>query len=192
VVRGTHDLLPIVYDLPVPSAQVKSRYCSPACTRRAAPRGRPLASRDHTERMLGYFGAELIAEDRGQGARAVTICGDAGLHGASIACRAIKLCRLHDRRPLSRSARTSWSRTLLNPTRSRLIETLREMDAHIELLDRRLEAARPSAISASSRERAKGVHIPAERAPSMIDEYPVLACSPPSPRARRGCKVLPS
>ena len=86
VVRGTHDLLPIVYDLPVPSAQVKSAVLLAGMH---AP-GRttvvePLASRDHTERMLGYFGAELIAEDRGQGARAVTICGDAELHGASIA-----------------------------------------------------------------------------------------------------------
>ena len=68
VVRGTGDLLPIVYDLPVPSAQVKSAVLLAGLH---AP-GRttvvePVAARDHTERMLGYFGAELCAEDRGGG-----------------------------------------------------------------------------------------------------------------------------
>ncbi len=68
VVRGTRDLLPIVYDLPVPSAQVKSAVLLAGLH---AP-GRttvvePLAARDHTERMLGFFGAEIVTEDRGDG-----------------------------------------------------------------------------------------------------------------------------
>jgi 3-phosphoshikimate 1-carboxyvinyltransferase len=67
VVRGTSDLLPIVYDLPVPSAQVKSAVLLAGLH---AP-GRttvvePLATRDHTERMRGFFGAEIVAEDRGR------------------------------------------------------------------------------------------------------------------------------
>ena len=85
VVRGTSDLLPIVYELPVPSAQVKSAILLAGMH---AP-GRttivePLATRDHTERMLAYFGGEVAVEDRGQGARAVSVCGDAELHGAAI------------------------------------------------------------------------------------------------------------
>src|SRR6185312_4796963 len=84
-VRGTGDLLPIVYDLPMASAQVKSAILLAGMH---AP-GRttvvePLPTRDHTERMLGHFGAEIIAEDRKDGARAVTICGDAELHGADV------------------------------------------------------------------------------------------------------------
>ena len=80
IVRGTDDLVPIVYDLPVPSAQVKSAVLLAGLH---AP-GRttvvePLATRDHTERMLAYFGAEISVEDREHGARAVTVCGDAEL-----------------------------------------------------------------------------------------------------------------
>ena len=92
VVRGTRDLLPIVYDLPVPSAQVKSAVLLAGLH---AP-GRttvvePLAARDHTERMLGYFGAELSAEDRGSGAPRRHHMRRRRAHGAAISpCRAIR------------------------------------------------------------------------------------------------------
>ena len=146
VVRGTHDLLPIVYDLPMPSAQVKSAVLLAGMH---AP-GRttvvePLASRDHTERMLGYFGAELIAEDRGQGARAVTICGDAELYGASIAVPGDPSSAAFMIAAALISPRSDIvvENVLLNPKRRGFIDT---------------------------------VYVPPERAPSMIDEYPVLAC----------------
>jgi 3-phosphoshikimate 1-carboxyvinyltransferase len=178
VVRGTHDLLPIVYDLPVPSAQVKSAVLLAGMH---AP-GRttvvePLASRDHTERMLGYFGAELNAEDRGGGARAVTICGDAELHGANItvpgdpssAAFMIAAALIAPRSEIV------VENVLLNPTRTGFVETLREMGADIELLDRRLEGGEPVGDLRIKSSALKGVQVPPGRAPSMIDEYPMLA-----------------
>jgi 3-phosphoshikimate 1-carboxyvinyltransferase len=179
VVRGTHDLLPIVYDLPVPSAQVKSAVLLAGMH---AP-GRttvvePLASRDHTERMLGYFGAELIAEDRGKGARAITICGDAELHGASIAIPGdpSSAAFIIAAALISPHSDIVIENVLLNPTRSGFIETLREMGANVELLDRRFEGGESVGDLRVRASALKGVRVPPDRAPSMIDEYPVLAC----------------
>ena len=179
IVRGTRDLLPIVYDLPVPSAQVKSAVLLAGMH---AP-GRttvvePLASRDHTERMLGHFGAELTAEDRGEGARAVTICGDAELHGVGIdvpgdpssAAFMIAAALIAPRSDIV------IENVLLNPTRGGFIETVREMGADIELLDRRYEGGESVGDFRVKASALKGVRVPPGRAPSMIDEYPVLAC----------------
>jgi len=179
VVRGTHDLLPIVYGLPMPSAQVKSAVLLAGMH---AP-GRttvvePLASRDHTERMLGYFGAELIAEDRGQGARAVTICGDAELYGANITVPGDPSSAAFMIAAALISPRSDIvvENVLLNPTRSGFIDTLRTMGADIELLDHRFEGGETVGDLRVRSSALKGVHVPPERAPSMIDEYPVLAC----------------
>ena len=179
VVRGTGDLLPIVYDLPVPSAQVKSAVLLAGLH---AP-GRttvvePLAARDHTERMLGFFGAEIATEDHGDGARAITVCGDAELHGASIAVpgdpssaafiiAAALICPRSD---------IVVENVLLNPTRSGFIETLLEMGANIEIVDRSEEGGEPVGDLRVRTSALKGVRVPRERAPSMIDEYPILAC----------------
>ena len=179
VVRGTGDLLPIVYDLPVPSAQVKSAVLLAGLH---AP-GRTtvvesIAARDHTERMLGYFGAELCAEDRGGGARAVTICGDGELHGAHIAVPGdpSSAAFMIAAALISPGSDIVIENVLLNPTRSGFIETLREMGARIEVLDRRDEGGEPVGDLRVKTSALKGVRVPPDRAPSMIDEYPVLAC----------------
>lgn len=179
VVRGTSDLLPIVYELPVPSAQVKSAILLAGMH---AP-GRttivePLATRDHTERMLAYFGGEVAVEDRGQGARAVSVCGDAELHGAAITVpgdpssaafmiAAALICPGSD---------IVIEGVLMNPTRAGFIETLRAMGASIEMLDYRHEGGEPVGDLRIKASALRGIRVPAERAPSMIDEYPVLAC----------------
>ncbi len=179
VVRGTSDLLPIVYELPVPSAQVKSAILLAGMH---AP-GRttivePLATRDHTERMLAYFGGEVAVEDRGQGARAVSVCGDAELHGAAITVpgdpssaafmiAAALICPGSD---------IVIEGVLMNPTRAGFIETLRAMGASIEVLDYRHEGGEPVGDLRIKASALRGIRVPAERAPSMIDEYPVLAC----------------
>lgn len=179
VVRGTQDLLPIVYDLPVPSAQVKSAILLAGMH---AP-GRttivePLATRDHTERMLAYFGGEVEIEDRGQGARAVTICGDAELHGAAISVPGdpSSAAFMIAAALISPGSDIVVESVLMNPTRSGFIETLREMGASIEVLDRRHEGGEPVGDLRVRASALRGVSVPAERAPSMIDEYPVLAC----------------
>ena len=179
VVRGTSDLLPIVYGLPVPSAQVKSAVLLAGLH---AP-GRttviePLATRDHTERMLGFFGAELVGEDRGEGARAVTVCGDAELHGASIAVPGdpSSAAFLIAAALITPGSDIVVEGVLLNPTRCGFIETLLEMGANIEILDRRDEGGEPVGDLRVRSSALKAVHVTRERAPSMIDEYPILAC----------------
>ena len=179
VVRGTQDLLPIICDLPVPSAQVKSAVLLAGMH---AP-GRttvvePLASRDHTERMLGYFGAEILAEDGAAGARTISICGDAELQGASIAVPGDPSSAAFMIAAALVAPRSDIvvENVLLNPTRSGFVETLREMGADIELLDRRLEGGEPVGDLRVRAGALKAVRVPPERAPSMIDEYPILAC----------------
>jgi 3-phosphoshikimate 1-carboxyvinyltransferase len=128
--------------------------------------------------MLGYFGAELCAEDRGGGARAVTICGDGELHGAHIAVPGdpSSAAFMISAALISPGSDIVIENVLLNPTRSGFIETLREMGAHIEVLDRRDEGGEPVGDLRVKTSALKGVRVPPGRAPSMIDEYPVLAC----------------
>jgi 3-phosphoshikimate 1-carboxyvinyltransferase len=179
VVRGTSDLLPIVYDLPVPSAQVKSAVLLAGLH---AP-GRttvvePLPARDHTERMLSFFGAEISIEDRGAGARAITVCGDAELSGAPIAVPGdpSSAAFLIGAALISPGADIVIENMLLNPTRSGFIETLCEMGADLEVLDRRDQGGESVGDLRVKASALKGERVPAERAPSMIDEYPMLAC----------------
>jgi len=179
VVRGTEDLLPIVYDLPVPSAQVKSAILLAGIH---AP-GRttvvePLASRDHTERMLAYLGAEISVEDREHGARAVTVCGDAELQGAAIAVPGdpSSAAFMIAAALISPGSDIVIENVLMNPTRFGFIDTLREMGAAIEVLDRRDEGGEPVGDLRVRASPLQGVRVTPVRAPSMIDEYPMLAC----------------
>ncbi|MBE3111084.1 MAG: 3-phosphoshikimate 1-carboxyvinyltransferase, partial [Acidobacteria bacterium] len=175
--RGTHDLIPIVYELPVPSAQVKSAVLiaglhAPGRTTviETAP------SRDHTERMLRHFGAEVQAMEHA-GGRAVTVIGDAELHGrnvavpgdpssAAFAIAAALICEGSD---------ITIEQVLMNPTRTGFLDTLREMGADIELLSLHDDGGEPVGDLRVRTSALQGVTVPPERAPSMIDEYPILA-----------------
>src|SRR4029079_2778364 len=178
MVRGTGDLLPIVYDLPAPWAQVKSAVLLAGLH---AP-GRttvvePSASRDHTERMLNFFGAEISTKDAEDGSRAVSVRGGAELKGVPIkvpgdpssAAFAIAACLICP------GSEIVVRGVLMNPTRTVFIDTLKEMGANIELVDLRLEGGEPVGDLRVRASDLLGVVVPAERAPSMIDEYPVLA-----------------
>ena len=179
LVRGTRDLLPIAYDLPVPSAQVKSAILIAGMHAPGRTTIRePLPTRDHTERMLGYFGAELHVEDRDDGAHTVTICGDAELQGAGITVPGdpSSAAFLIAAALICPASEIVIEGVLMNPTRAGSIETLREMGADIEELDHRLEGGEPVSDIRVRAGALKGVIVPAERAPSMIDEYPALAC----------------
>jgi 3-phosphoshikimate 1-carboxyvinyltransferase len=178
-VRGTDDLLPIIYDLPVPSAQVKSAVLLAGLH---AP-GRTtvienLPTRDHTERMLRFFGAEVAVEDRGGGARAITIVGDAELHGVPVLVPGdpSSAAFLIGAALISPGSDVVVENVLLNPTRAGFIQTLREMGAEIEMLDMREAGGEPVGDLRVKASALRGAHVPAMRAPSMIDEYPMLAC----------------
>jgi 3-phosphoshikimate 1-carboxyvinyltransferase len=177
-VRGTSDLLPIRYEPPVASAQVKSAVLLAGLH---AP-GRttvvePAPARDHTERMLGHFGAEISLEEVSGGGRAVTVRGDAELSGkgvtvpgdpssAAFAIAAALICP---------GSEVVIEGMLMNPTRIGFLETVREMGAAIELLDLRDEGGEPVGDLKVKARDLKGITVPAGRAPSMIDEYPILA-----------------
>ncbi len=176
--RGTNELVPIEYSLPVPSAQVKSAILIAGLM--AAGETTVIekeATRDHTERMLRYFGAEVktIAKD---GLTRITVKGDAEMKGRDVvvpgdpSSAAFLICAAL----LVPGSDVTIEGVLVNPTRTGLYTTLQEMGADVEFLNAREEGGEPIADIRARYSKLKGVSVPADRAPSMIDEYPVLAC----------------
>ncbi len=177
-VEGTDEILPIVYELPVPTAQVKSSILlaglhAPGSTTVIEP----LPTRDHTERMLRAFGADVTVEDRAGGARAVTVCGDAELTGADVVVPAdpSSAAFLVAAGLICPGSEMVVENMLMNRTRIGFIDTLKAMGADIDVIGLRDEAGEPVGDLRVRASALRGVHVPPERAPSMIDEYPVLA-----------------
>lgn len=176
-VTGTASPVPIEYEPPQASAQVKSAVLlaglnAPGRTTVAEP----LATRDHTERMLTAFGAEVTVESDGDGrritiegrpelsARDVVVPGD--LSSAAFPMVAALLV------PGSSIGLTGVG---VNPLRAGILETLEDMGADIRLSNRRDEGGEPVADIAVRAGPLRGVVVPGNRAPAMIDEYPILA-----------------
>jgi 3-phosphoshikimate 1-carboxyvinyltransferase len=176
-VIGAAEPMPITYRLPVPSAQVKSALLlaglnTPGETTVIEPE----PTRDHTELMLRHYGATLRVEQVAEG-RAVTIVGQPELAGRAIRVPGDPSSAAF---PLVAALIRPGSRLRLagigmNPHRIGLIETLREMGADIALENARDAAGEPVADLVVQASELRGVEVPAERAPSMIDEYPILA-----------------
>ncbi len=176
-VVGAAEPLPIAYRLPVPSAQVKSAVLLAGLN---AP-GRttviePEPTRDHTELMLRHFGVDVNVSETPEG-RAVSVAGQPEISGRAVDVPADPSSAAF---PLVAALLLPGSEVALkgvgmNPHRIGLIETLREMGAAIDVANRRTEAGEPVADLAVRDCRLKGVEVPAARAPSMIDEYPILA-----------------
>lgn len=176
-VRGAESPLPLTYRLPVPSAQVKSAILLAGLT---APGEttviEPEPTRDHTELMLRGFGATVRVTDGPEG-RAVTVVGQPELMGRAVAVPADPSSAAF---PAVAALLVPDSAVTLtgvgtNPLRFGLFETLAEMGADIAIANPRLEGAEPVADLTVRHGPLKGVDVPAERAPRMIDEYPVLA-----------------
>jgi 3-phosphoshikimate 1-carboxyvinyltransferase len=176
-IRGSARLVPIVYTLPVPSAQVKSAILlAGAGTAGETTVIEPEATRDHTERMLRHFGADVttVAE---AGATRITIRGEVELSGRPVTVPGdpSSAAFLLAAALLVPGSDVTVAGVLVNPTRIGLYITLQEMGADLEILDVREEGGEPVADIRARFSTLKGVRVPAERAPSMIDEYPVLA-----------------
>jgi 3-phosphoshikimate 1-carboxyvinyltransferase len=174
---GARDPMPLVYRTPVPSAQIKSAVLLAGL---AAPGETTVieseASRDHTERLLAHFGAEITVEADG-GGRKITLKGEPELSPAPVAVPADPSSAAF---PLVAALIVPGSEVVLNevmtnPLRTGLIATLREMGADIEALARRSDGGEETADFRVRAGALRGVEVPAARAPSMIDEYPVLA-----------------
>ncbi|WP_425044621.1 3-phosphoshikimate 1-carboxyvinyltransferase [Primorskyibacter sp. S87] len=175
---GAADPVPVRYEVPVPSAQVKSAVLLAGLN---AP-GQTVviekeATRDHSERMLAGFGAEISVEESEDG-RVITLTGRPELKPQVIAVPRDPSSAAF---PVCAALITPGSDVLvpgigLNPTRAGLFTTLREMGANLTYENEREEGGEPVAdLRARFSPDMKGIVVPAERAASMIDEYPVLS-----------------
>jgi len=176
--QGARDCVPIVYESPVPSAQLKSAVLLAGL---AAPGETTVietqASRDHTERMLKHFGAKIVSRVHGEHGRRITLQGQPELTPANVVVPADPSSAAF---PLVAALIVPGSDLVLeavmtNPLRTGLYVTLREMGAKIETLATRDDGGEEVADLRVTASALKGVDVPAERAPAMIDEYPVLA-----------------
>ena len=175
---GAADPVPVRYVVPVPSAQVKSAVLFAGLN---AP-GKTVviekeATRDHTERMLAGFGAEITIEVTDEG-RVITLTGQPELKPQTIAVPRDPSSAAF---PVCAAVIVPGSDVLvpgigLNPTRAGLFTTLREMGADLTYENEREEGGEPVAdLRARFSPDLHGIEVPVERAASMIDEYPVLS-----------------
>ena len=175
-VRGLCPAVPIRYTLPVASAQVKSAILlaglnTPGITTVIEP----VPTRDHSERMLRGFGAELTVEQTPEG-RVISIRGEAELKPQHITV------------PGDPSSAAFWmvaasivpgsdvriANVLMNPTRTGLLTALRMMGASIDELDRRTVGGEDVADLRVRHAPLSAIEVPPDLAPLMIDEYPIL------------------
>jgi 3-phosphoshikimate 1-carboxyvinyltransferase len=195
-VVGAREPVPVRYALPVPSAQVKSAILLAGLN---APGETVViereATRDHTERMLRGFGAEVRVEESPEG-RVITLVGQPELRSQVIAVPRDPSSAAF---PVCAGLVVPGSEVLvpnigLNPTRAGLFETLREMGADLAFENLREEGGEPVAdLRARFSGSLRGVEVPPGRAASMIDEYPILsvvAAFAEGPTVMRGVREL--
>jgi 3-phosphoshikimate 1-carboxyvinyltransferase len=175
---GAREPLPVVYRTPVASAQIKSAVLLAGL---AAPGTTTVieteASRDHTELMLRHFGAEIVSSAEGGHGRKIVLTGQPELHGSEVVVPADPSSAAF---PIVAALIVEGSELILsdvmtNPLRTGLFTTLREMGAWIEQTEVRGDTGEPMARLRVRASKLRGVEVPPERAPSMIDEYLVLA-----------------
>jgi 3-phosphoshikimate 1-carboxyvinyltransferase len=175
--KGTSEPIPIEYRTPVASAQIKSAVLlaglnSPGRTVVIEPE----ASRDHTEKMLRYFGADIEVETLGDGCK-ITLQGRPELRPAPViipgdpSSGAFALVAA----TITPGSDVIIESMMTNPLRTGLLATLIEMGADVEMIERRRQGGEEVADLRVRAAGLKGIDVPAGRAPSMIDEYPILA-----------------
>jgi 3-phosphoshikimate 1-carboxyvinyltransferase len=176
-VQGPREALPLEYVVPVPSAQVKSAVLlcglnAPGITRVDEPE----ATRDHSENMLRHFGASVAVEADGR-RRIITLQGQPELRAADVIVPGdpSSASFLIAAALLVPGSRLSIPGVGLNETRCGLFATLAEMGADIVTENRRIQGGEPVGDLIVSHGPLRGVDVPWEHAPAMIDEYPILA-----------------
>jgi len=175
--QGATDPMPITYESPVPSAQLKSAVLLAGL---AAPGETTVieaeATRDHTERLLKHFGAKITSKPHGQHGRRIVLQGQPELEPANVVVPADPSSAAF---PMVGALITPGSDLILeavmtNALRTGLFVTLKEMGANIETLATRDDGEEVADLRITT-SQLKGVEVPPERAPSMIDEYLILA-----------------
>jgi 3-phosphoshikimate 1-carboxyvinyltransferase len=177
ILRGAAPAVPIAYRLPVASAQVKSAVLlaglnTPGITTVVEP----IATRDHSERMLRGFGAELDVDVEADGTRVITVRGEAELRPQTIdvpgdpsSAAFFVVAAL-----LVEGSDLTIENVGLNPTRAALFDVLRQMGGTVEELDRRDVGGEPVADLRVRHSALCGIEVDPAVAPSMIDEFPIL------------------
>lgn len=176
-IAGAVDPLPLEYRLAVPSAQVKSAILlaglnCPGLTRVEEP----APTRDHSENLLRHFGASVVTEESERGRR-ITLAGQPELRAADITVPGDPSSAAF---PLVAALSVPGSAIRLdgvglNPLRTGLFATLREMGAGLAIENARSEGGEPVGDLLVTHGPLRAVDVPPERAPTMIDEYPILA-----------------
>lgn len=174
--QGASVARPIEYVSPVASAQVKSAVllgglCAPGITTVIEPK----ATRDHSERMLTAFGATVRTEECEQGF-AVSVAGEPELMGQQLTVPADPSSAAFPAVAalLVEGSSITLENVLTNPTRTGLYQTLADMGANITFTNAREEGGETVADIEVAHSVLKGIEVPPERAPSMIDEFPIL------------------
>jgi 3-phosphoshikimate 1-carboxyvinyltransferase len=175
--QGVRDPAPILYRTPVASAQIKSAVLLAGLNARGVTTViEAEASRDHTEKMLAHFGAEVKVSAEGDGRR-IDLVGRPELKPKPVVVPADPSSAAF---PIVAALIVPGSDivvegVMMNPLRSGLLTTLLEMGAEIAIVDRRVEGGEEVADLRVRASTLQGVDLPPSRAPSMIDEYPILA-----------------
>ena len=177
MVRGACPAVPIRYTLPMASAQVKSAVLlaglnTPGITRVIEP----VPTRDHSERMLKGFGADLWVETDSAGVRTISIRGEVDLKPQHIIVPAAPSSAAF---PIVAALVTPGSEVTvinvgMNPTRAGLFDVLVQMGADLTFSNRREVGREPVADITARHSALHGIDVPPEVAPSMIDEFPIL------------------
>lgn len=176
-VEGAVDAMPLHYRLPVASAQVKSAVLlaglnAPGLTTVEEPE----PTRDHSENMLRHFGAEIHVEQAGTG-RVITVRGQPELRATDVDVPSDPSSAAF---PMVAALLVADSSVRLegvglNKLRTGLFATLAEMGAEVRIENERVAGGEPVGDLIVSHSVLRGVEVPPERAPTMIDEYPILA-----------------
>jgi 3-phosphoshikimate 1-carboxyvinyltransferase len=176
-VRGATNPLPLDYRVPVASAQVKSAcLLAGLCARGTTRVIEAEATRDHTENMLRHFGASVHVAVQGHG-RIIELAGQPELRAAPVSVPGdpSSAAFLAAAALLVPGSEVVIDHVGMNPLRAGLFTTLAEMGADITQLNPRVEGGEPVADLRVRAGNSRGMDVPPERAPSMIDEYPILA-----------------
>lgn len=177
--KGARDCLPIEYDLPVASAQVKSCVLLAGLSAMGATTViETIPTRDHTENMLRHFGVEVSVTKTETGADKISVTGQQDLKGTEVhvpsdpssAAFPTVAALLHC------DSDITMKNILMNDRRNGLYTTLIEMGANITFENEHIEAGEKVAdLIVKGDKPLQGINVPASRVPSMIDEFPVLA-----------------
>jgi 3-phosphoshikimate 1-carboxyvinyltransferase len=177
-VNGSLRPIPISYELPIASAQIKSAVLLAGLNTPGLTTIIELEpTRDHTERMLSHFGAQVNVKELPKGGKNISIYGQPELIGHSVtvpgdfSSAAFAMVATL----VVPSSSLKLTGIGLNPLRTGLLDTLQEMGGNITISNKRLEGGEPVGDLTIVSSPLRGVTVPATRAPSMIDEYPVLA-----------------